>query len=180
MTDGRRKRARAAARKDIAGFDVWLPALAAIVAAIVLLFPAKADAPPRSIYDAERFAMTEAERTALEEQAALGAHLAAATRAAAHRRISAAAAHVEVHVLPPLAEIAHPVALSAASTADLHVITSRPVFAAERTGGTPSPGWARLAMALAIAAMLGGALYMLDRTWRRTGRSAHAGEPAAA
>ncbi len=170
MTDNRHTHARKpearaeSAEHDEAGFDVWLPLLAALVAAIVLLLPVKAaefDA-PRPIYDAARFAMSEAERTALEEETARAADAIAATR----HRLGALAASVEMQALP---------VLSAAEAAPVVAevtrgpVASPPVLIAAREVTPPSSGWVRIAMALAIAAMLGGALYLLDRTWRRTG-----------
>ena len=57
MTDHRTSRIRAVAQDDEAGFDVWLPAIVAIIAALFLIWSANAqEAPPRAIYSAERFA----------------------------------------------------------------------------------------------------------------------------
>jgi hypothetical protein len=170
MTDRRTQHARAQAKNlDGAGFDVWLPAVTAILAALFLIWSANAqEAAPRAIYSADRFAMSEAERTLLEEQAARAAS-AADSLAESAERFRAATAHVEMQALPDLS--------MAQATADARIAVievvpmpapARPVLIADPTASEPSPGWLRLVMALAIATMLGGALYLLDRTWRRT------------
>ncbi len=167
MTDHRTSRIRAVAQDDEAGFDVWLPAIVAIIAALFLIWSANAqEAPPRAIYSAERFAMSEAERTMLEEQAARAAR-AAEDLADASRNF--AARRVEMRALPalPAAERLADLRFSDPRVEPVRV-AARPVLIAD-PDATPSPGWVRLTMALAIAAMLGGALYLLDRTWHRTG-----------
>lgn len=183
MTDRQTQqtRARAAAEPEEAGFDVWLPALVAIATAFFLILSASAQqAPPRPIYDAERFAMSEAQRTLLEERAARAA---AATDelARAADRFRAANARVEMRALPPIyAAIVDPVAGSR-DTYRAYAPEARAdeVRIGDDAASVAAPGWLRLVMALAIAAMLGGALYMLDRTWRRTGPITVPGEAAA-
>lgn len=166
MSEQHQSRARAAAEPEEAGLDVWLPVLVAIAAAFFLLLSATAqEAAPRTIYDAQRFAMTEAERTVLEESAARRA----GDLAVAPRALNRTAAHVEMLALPALPVAGHDtVAMAPAPSGPVHVAT-RPDLVAAREAPEPAPGWTRLALALAIAAMLGGALYLLDRTWHRTG-----------
>lgn len=165
MTERNTQPARArAAEQDDAGFDVWLPALVAIATAFFLILSASAqEASPRPIYNVERFTMSEAERTRLEEQAARAAD--DLERAATHMR--AVHQRVEMQALPEIrAAIAD---AEAAAVPPQPVVIAQPVVISGAASSAPSPGWLRLAMALAIAAMLGGALYLLDRTWRRTG-----------
>lgn len=166
MTDKRQSRARAAAGDEDAGFDVWLPALVAMAAAFFLILSASAqEAQPRAIYSAERFAMSEAERTMLEEQAARAAR--AAEDLAAASRVTR---RVEMRALPELRTAERLAEIRVAATPDIQArIAVRPVIIADPDAADTSPGWLRLVMALTIAAMLGGALYLLDRTWRRTG-----------
>lgn len=170
MTDKRQSRARAAAGDEDAGFDVWLPALVAMAAAFFLILSASAqEAQPRAIYSAERFAMSEAERTMLEEQAARSAR-AAEDLAAATRDASRVTRRVEMRALPELRTAERLAEIRVAATPDIQArIAVRPVIIADPDAADTSPGWLRLVMALTIAAMLGGALYLLDRTWRRTG-----------
>ncbi len=165
MADQRKSRARAAAEEHEAGLDVWVPALVAIAAAFFLILSASAqEAPPRTIYNAERFAMSEAERTMLEERAA-------------HTGRALAAVPVEMQALPEL-RVTEPRAEAAPPGPP--PVAARPATIADRDAAGPTPGWVRLAMALVIAAMLGGALYLLDRTWRRTGPADLTGAQAAA
>jgi len=167
MKDDRTTRIRAAAEPTEAGLDVWLPILVAIAAAFFLLLSANAQtAAPRPIYDAQRFSMTQAERTALEEGAA---RLAEATIQLEATRARLLPAHVEMRALPALA--AGPVATPRYTPAYTQTYTPavRPVLISRGAASDDSSGGVRLAIALVIAAMLGGALFMLDRTWRRTG-----------
>lgn len=162
MTDSRTHQPRARAERDEPGLDVWLPALVAIVAALFLIWSANAqEAAPRPIYSAERFAMSAAERTLLEQEAAR----AAANDAA---RIHASRNHVEMRALPELAVVSIE-ETRAVTTGTPAPTSSAPILIADPEAGDAAPGWLRLAMALVIAAMLGGALWLLDRTWRRTG-----------
>ncbi len=171
MKDDRTSRIRAAAEPDDAGLDVWLPVLVAIAAAFFLLLSANAqEALPRPIYDAARFEMTEAQRTALEEQAARLDRAAAALDATRARLLPD---HVEMRALPVLAAVAQPATprYTPEYTARYTPAapTARAVLVTNANSAASTPGSLRLALALVIAAMLGGALFMLDRTWRRTG-----------
>lgn len=181
MKDDRTSRIRAAAEPDEAGLDVWLPILVAIAAAFFLLLSANAqEAAPRPIFDAARFEMTEAERTALEESAARLDRAAAALDTARARLLPG---HVEMRALPALAAGAQPATprytpeYTARYTPGAPA--ARPVLISSPSNAAANPGWLRLTLGLAIAAMLGGALYLLDRTWRRTGPLNVAAESAA-
>ncbi|MFT3811256.1 MAG: hypothetical protein QM698_15195 [Micropepsaceae bacterium] len=168
MNDDRTTRIRAAAEPSEAGLDVWLPVLVAIAAAFFLLLSANAQtAAPRPIYDAQRFVMTEAERTALEEGAA---RLADAAAALEETRVRLVPGHVEMRALPALAavQVATP-RYTPSYTRTYTPPAARPVLISGAAGSDASAGWGRLVLAIMIAAMLGGALVMLDRTWRRTG-----------
>lgn len=162
MTDKRRSRARARLRDGGAGFDVWLPALVALIAAIVMVYAANAQtAAPRPIYDAERFAMSEAERTALERQAA----------ASAGHAVRLTATPVEMRPLAPLYTAEYRAAPTGGSVQT--AVPGRHPPVVDRVRPTSrTTGWERLLIALFIASLLGGALCLLDRTWRRTGPAA--------
>lgn len=178
QTHARKTEARTEAKDDdSAGFDVWLPLLAALVAAIVLLLPVKAaeTAAPRAIYSADRFVMNDAERTMLEEQAARAAR-ASEDLAMASRRLDRLNDQVEMRALPEIRVVRaetvpapRPMAMPTAT---------RPAYIAQQDMPPPGPGLDRLALALVIAMLLGGALVMLDRTWKRMGPEMPAGQPA--
>lgn len=160
--------ARIAAEED-AGFDVWLPAIVAFAAALFLILSASAqEAAPRPIFNAERFSMSETERTMLEEHAARAA-VSADDLAHTANRFRAASTRVEMLALPELHAAVADGRAAAVVVAEPVRIEIRSVLIADTATNDPSPGWLRLVMALTIAAMLGGALFLLDRTWRRTG-----------
>ena len=154
-----RERPRVTLRERDSGFDVWLPALVAIIAAIFMLTAAHAqdaganagwDA-PRALYDTGRFAPDAIAREAAEAQAARNA----ATYTAA--RASYVAADVTVAALPDLTA-APAVASRIAPAVDRSVVI--------RADEAPSLG--RFVAAGLIAALLLAALVALAKTWRRT------------
>lgn len=137
------------------GLDVWLPAAAAIGAALFMLASAHAADGPHRIYDEARFSAAAVERDAAEAAIARGDYAALAADEAVRQ---ADRARVDVAPLPPLDPSpvqAGPEALAVAAVA--------PAQPAARASG-----WGRVAAALAIAALLIGALVGIGRVWQRT------------
>lgn len=140
-----------------AGLDVWLPAAAAVAAALFLIAAAHAEtAPPRAIYDATRFAEAAVEREMAE--AAVARAAAEADRAAAvagHRKA------VEVVALPVIEPGRAAPAVPPVRPADLAAAAVEPAPAVR-------PGWVRTLLPLGIAALLAAALAGIARVWKRT------------
>jgi hypothetical protein len=139
-----------------AGWDVWLPAAAAIAAAFMIA-AAHAETPPpvsepRPIYEAWRFDEAAIAREAAE---------AAAIRAAAEADAARTNVTVRVVALPVLEPT--PVADGPQSGVMAVATVSPPGDAAP-----PPGGWVRLLAPLAIAALLVGALIGIARVWHRT------------
>lgn len=125
-----------------AGWDVWLPAVVAIAAALFIVGLAQAAEGPRPIFDAARF-----EPSAVARETA-----------AASPRSGLAARPVAVTALPDLSPRAAPP-------------PERPVTIARNEARRLLPA-ERLAAAIGIAALLVCVLLALGRQWRRTERLA--------
>ncbi|MBL9011372.1 MAG: hypothetical protein JNL56_09360 [Alphaproteobacteria bacterium] len=125
-----------------AGWDVWLPAVVAIAAALFIVGLAQAAEAPRPIFDAARF-----EPSAVARESA-----------AAAPREGLAVRPVAVAALPDLSPRAAPP-------------PDRPVTVARNEERQLLPA-ERLAAAAGIAALLVHVLLVLARQWRRTERLA--------
>ena len=88
---------------DESGYDVWLPALVALIAAIVMVVMARADEPaaaaPRAIYDSRHFDEGAADREAAATAVARGDYTGMADAPAEPRRRLAGMARVDPVVL---------------------------------------------------------------------------------
>ena len=142
------------------GFDVWLPAAAAIAAAFFMIAAAHAETPqpvsePSPIYEAWRFDGAAVAREAAE---------AAASRATAETGSVRSRIAVTVVALPVLETAL--VASDPAVGATVAAAPAPPMAPVEPP--RPSPGWGRLAAALGIAVLLASALIGIARVWHRT------------
>ena len=159
-----RPRARAKQQDDVdSGFDVWIPMIVAIIAAIYLVVAANAQSTdaPRAIFDANRF---EESAVALETaEAKAGRELTGAEAAEAESRadrlkigpvIIAALPELE----PALVE-ADPEATNGGWTGVQHLAVET---------GAPEAGVGRIVAPIGIALLLIAVLFGLDRTWQRT------------
>jgi len=137
-----------------AGFDVWLPAAAAVAAALFMLASAHAEtAPPRAIYDAARFDEAAIAREAAEADAARA--MSEADRA--ERR------HIAVRV------VALPVIEATAVAAEAAIPAPAAMPQAPVEAAIPArPGWLRVLAPLGIAMLLAAALVGIGRVWHRT------------
>lgn len=153
------------------GFDVWIPALVALLAALFMVVTARAeDAPvpvaaPQPLFNAQRFEDSAMDREAAAIAVARGVY---AEEAAApeprlrHLKLGT----VIVSALPEM----HPITAAEA----LRSVVTGPSLS-ERSASVANPpargdASVRLLVSLGIAALLAGALVVLYRVWRRTER----------
>lgn len=169
-----RRRPRAKSRDTDSGFDVWIPALIAVLAAMFMIYTAHAGEPvptaaPHAIYDASRFDAGAMDREAAAIAVARGVY--AAEDAATEPPLRhLTAVNVVVAALPELQTltVATDPEADAARAARIAMAAPQPMTIAQSQSAS---GLSRLAVMLAIGALLIGTLVMLQKTWRRTARA---------
>lgn len=164
MADNRRPRAQSRERES--SFDVWIPAVVAVIAAMFMLAGVHAEevpvAAPRAIYDAHRFDAGAMDREAAAVAIVRGVY-ADLTEIPEPHLGHLMAGDVVVAVLPEI----HPLVAETqeAGFAAMAAPLSAPQSASASRENNLLP---RLLVTLGIAALLIGALVALQRTWRRT------------
>ena len=159
-----RPRARARQQEDDdSGFDVWIPMIVALIAAIYMVVAANAQAAdaPRTIFDANRFEEAAVALESAEARAGREMSEAEAADAAAkvvRLRIGPVIIAALPEIQPALVET-DPEARSDGWADARHVAVST---------GVPEAGLGRIVTPIGIALLLIAVLFGLDRTWQRT------------
>jgi hypothetical protein len=159
-----RPRARTEQQDDVdTGFDVWIPMIVAIVAAIYLVVAANAQSTdaPRAIFDANRFE---------ESAVALETAEARAGRAMSGAEAAEAASRADRLKIGPVIIAALPELEPALVEADPEAATVgwTGVRSVDVQTDAPQPGVFRIVTPIGIALLLIAVLFGLDRTWQRT------------